>query len=205
MLVAAMMALQFQAAPPPPKDFDAEITKLIQEWVGDYETVPGDPDLHAGIVRPIAVPHLGKRAVFVEFRKGGPKGKIIFQRIFVFQDMPGRTRNWVGAYYFGEPQLRARLDQRPAEAAALTPADLKKFDFDPGTCGASIFPERGGYILTVHKESCRIVSNIKERIVMHPEFRLTVGNGQFSFFEQGFFENGVSAFGPITYTVNKIK
>ncbi|WP_336951508.1 hypothetical protein [Sphingobium aromaticivastans] len=205
MIAALLLLLQGSAATlPPPKDLDAEIAQVMKEWAGDYDSPPGMPERHA-VVRPIAVPKLAKRAMFVEVRDGGAQGKIIFQRIIAFTDDPDRVRNWAASYYFPDAAAHARLDQRGAEAAAIGPDDISVFDPRPGACAINIFPEGGRYMLTARKEECRIVSKLRPGFVFHPEFRLSVGGERFGFYEQGFFENGEPAAPPLTYELMKVK
>lgn len=205
-MLAASALLLAQALPPlpplpPARDLDAELATLVAEWTGDYANAPGDP-ARSATVRPIAVPRIARRAVFVEVRDGA--GAIVFQRIIAFRDQPGRTANIAASYYFADPAAYARLDRQPARAAAIGPDDIRVFDPTPGVCAIHVFPEPdGGYALSAHKDQCRIVSRMRPGFVFHPEFRLTVGGGRFGFSEQAFLENGRPFMPAYAYTLVK--
>ncbi len=203
----AVSAAVLPAAPPPPKNLDAEVSAFIAAWTGDYASAGDEPDRRA-VVREIDAPMIARRTIFVEVTQADQATadgrRIIFQRIIAFADDPSRVRNYAASHFFADPARRARLDRRPADAARLSPQDLLVFDPRPGACALNLFPEAGGFILTAHKDQCRVVSRMRPGFVFHPEFRLSAGGGRFGFFEQGFFETGEPVAPPLTYELQKV-
>jgi hypothetical protein len=145
-MLAAALACGAQAQSPPDnrhlpdlafKDaldqrLDAFLAMAEGEYLGEW---PGafakrlDVDLLPSwsVFKQVDAPAFGKTVAFWEVREGGPEGRILRQRVIVFDTAPDRTHNFATFYPILDFAPYARADLHPEKLAHLSPANLPFF------------------------------------------------------------------------------
>lgn len=119
--------------------------------------------------------------LFHEVREDGPTGRILRQRIVVFDDAPDRTHNYSTFYVIEreDNDKYGRADLHPEKLARLTPVSLRNFGRG---CQVNMVGKDRGFLLTTSTTSCVFPyrSDGKSR---YNELTLNFQPGGFSFLE----------------------
>jgi hypothetical protein len=145
------------AAIAPQTSPDAELERLASLLVGDYFSA-GDAGVRED--RPIYMrirrvdPPPGRRlALYAEMRHDGAGGELYRQRLYVFDEAPGRPANVMRAWSFVDADAAARLIDDPAllRRSSLATTDT----LGPG-CEMVWRADGGGFVGRVDPATCRI-------------------------------------------------
>ena len=118
----------------PKRDLDAELENIFSAFEGAFKNRPYDPALapQSNVignlytnVRTVDLPAFNGKAQYMEFRRGGPEGAVIRQRLNVFSDDPSRIANVMESYEFGDGAAYAGAHEDPKKLQGLTPKDLQ--------------------------------------------------------------------------------
>ena len=167
----------------PAPDLDAELSQVIAQWQGEYAPAPGTPGPIQPyvMVRKVDLPAFGDHVVYFEIRNENRTGPAIRQRIFAFNEEPGRTQNQVQSYdMLGDgwaPYVGAYDD--PSKLGALTPDKMYTF---PKGCEIIWRREADDFIGEVTKDRCHITSRRNGELV-HADMIFTISDASFDQFE----------------------
>ena len=118
----------------PMQDLDMELEHILSAFEGSFKNRPHDPTLtrQANVignmytnVRAVDLPAFGGKAQYMEFRRGGPDGAVIRQRLNVFNNDPNRVANVMESYEFVDGAAYAGAYVNPEKLRGLTPEDLQ--------------------------------------------------------------------------------
>ncbi len=156
--VGILVALLWRpAAAPPQITLDAELERLASLLVGDFFSakdagVREDRPIYMRIRR--VDPPPGRRlALYAEMRHDSARGELYRQRLYVFDEAPGREANVMRALSFADAKAAARLIDDPAllRRASLATADT----LGPG-CEMVWRADGDAFVGRVDPATCRI-------------------------------------------------
>jgi CpeT/CpcT family (DUF1001) len=196
LLLALAATLGGCAVIQPASKLDRRLQQIAALYVGDYQSQKG---IGPAISEPVFVsvraidPPVGMRyALYQEIRAGDANGAISRQRLFLFDETPGRAFNALNAFRFSDESAATALRANPtlvrsgalAYAPALGEADCPMQFRMYG-------PDR--FIGIIKPESCQITSTSggKRRI----EAVTVLSNSALESLERGYDEAGTLLFG----------
>ncbi|MBT4740163.1 MAG: hypothetical protein HOH20_00390 [Rhodospirillaceae bacterium] len=118
----------------PERDLDVELEQILSAFEGAFKNRSHDPTVTHQTnvignmytnVRAVDLPAFGGKAQYMEFRRGGPDGAVIRQRLNVFNIDPNRAANVMESYEFGDGAAYAGAFADPEKLRGLTPEDLQ--------------------------------------------------------------------------------
>ncbi|MBT7451916.1 MAG: hypothetical protein HN793_13860, partial [Rhodospirillaceae bacterium] len=118
----------------PMRDLNVELEQILSAFEGAFKNRPHDPTVTRQTnvignmytnVRAVDLPAFGGKAQYMEFRRGGPDGAVIRQRLNVFNTDPNRAANVMESYEFGDGAAYAGAFADPEKLRGLTPEDLQ--------------------------------------------------------------------------------
>ena len=181
-----------------------DIDRLVSTLSGEFDTrrqfEAADPalkiapsvtgrwlDRQHATMHVVSVPALGPRVVYLEWRNGGPAGKISRQRVWAFDADNGPVR--MRFYSFKAPDRYAGRGLDRSAFQSLTPSELIGY---PPACAARFSRERGGWIGRIDPVDCRIVAGSGRGMRLDVTIRTTKRG--FTYQEAGILDSGVKAF-----------
>lgn len=135
----------------------------------------------------VSAPALGPRVVYLEWRSGGPTGKIGRQRIWAFDTDSGAVR--MRFYSFKLPDRYAGRGLDASGFQSLKPDDL--IDYPPA-CAARFSRKGSGWKGRIDPVDCRIVAGSGRGMRLDVTIRTT--KRSFTYQEAGILDSGVKAF-----------
>ncbi|NKB45360.1 MAG: hypothetical protein GKS03_13895 [Alphaproteobacteria bacterium] len=118
----------------PRRELDTELENILSAFEGSFKNRPHDPtvtrqtnvigNLYTN-VRTVHLPAFGGKTQYMEFRRGGPDGAVIRQRLNVFDTDPNRVANVMESYEFGDGAAFSGAFADPAKLNGLKPSDLQ--------------------------------------------------------------------------------
>lgn len=169
-------------------DADAVVGRLTGTFVADPAAGPeaSSGRLHA-VMAPVSVPALPGRAIYLQWRDGGPDGKVTRQRLWVFQDMPDGVRMKFFGFRDGPAWVDAHL--APERLRQLEPEQLVAY---PPICDLPWVDRPEGLMASI-PPGCRIVTQRTQR-TMDLAADIQVTSRGFDYAESGRLEDGTIVF-----------
>ncbi|MDG2321575.1 MAG: CpcT/CpeT family chromophore lyase [Rhodospirillaceae bacterium] len=118
----------------PKRDLDAELDNILSTFEGAFRNRPHDPTVTPQTniignmytnVRVVDLPAFDGNAQYMEFRRGGPDGAVIRQRLNVFDDDSDRVANVMESYEFSDGAIYEGAYADPSKLNGLKPEDLQ--------------------------------------------------------------------------------
>lgn len=173
----ACLALAACASAPAslPDRLDRDLEALAAAYVGTYLSPPDEgarPD-SATFYRIVAVdPPPGERhALYAEMRRGDASGAVTRQRLFLFDETPGRHVNRLIAHSFADPKAAEALigDRTLVASGALTHAR----SLDPPGCDMLFRREGARFVGVIRAQDCAITGRRGDALRIESETVLT--------------------------------
>jgi hypothetical protein len=174
---------------------DKELNTLVALYAGAYlspVTEGARPDA-ATFYRVVAIaPPAGARhALYAEMRRGDAQGPVIRQRLFLFDESPGRSVNRLIAHSFADPAAAEALVRDPALVAAGRLAHARSLE--PAGCDMIFRPREGGFVGRIEATDCAITGRRGDTLRLESE--TVLGVGAIEQIERGFGPDGGLRFG----------
>jgi hypothetical protein len=180
--------------PTDPARLDAELERLTSLLAGDYFSA-ADAGAREGRpiymrIRRIEPPDGRRHALYAEMRHDGPDGEIYRQRIYLFDDDPGRETNTMVALGVSDSTAAARLDTDPG---ALARGDVAKVPVLADGCEMTWHPEGAAFVGRIDPARCEITGRRGNTVRIEGVTRITADSiGQL---ERGYSPGGALLFG----------
>lgn len=188
-------------------DLDAELDQILATFEGTFEYLPTDANapsfermmrsFHTK-ARQVDLPAFGTRVQYLEVSENGPDGRLLRQRLNVFDDDPNRAANVMRSYAFKNGAAYLGSYKDPGKLAGLKPEDLDVFE----TGCELIWTERSGVSTgVVNRTTCHIF-NDNLNVWRHVFFMYMLDGDSLHLWEQGFTPEGAFVFGsrgPLQY------
>jgi hypothetical protein len=193
-LASALLLVACATAPPAAEGPDAELRRLSDLLVGDYFSprdagVREDRPIYLRIRR-VAPPPGARIALYAEMRHDHAQGELYRQRLYLFDETPGRTSNTMRALSFADGAAAARLVDDPdllQRAALLTTDPLG------AGCLTSWRADGAAFVGRVDPARCEVTGKRGDRRRIESITRITAESiGQL---ERGFDPQGRRLFG----------
>jgi hypothetical protein len=193
--VAAFAMLAACTTTPPPDPQDTALERLTALLAGDYFSA-AEGGVREGRpiymrIRPVTPP-AGKRfALYAEMRHDNASGELYRQRLYLFDEAPGRAANTMTALAFEDSAAAARLITEPG----LAPRLATKEPLAPG-CVTAWREEGAGFVGRVDPAACQITGRRGDQRRIESVTRIDAGAiGQL---ERGYDLGGKLLFGNPT-------
>lgn len=184
----------------PAVDLDAELNRILTRFEGSFAALPVDsnaPPFEGMMrsfytkVRQVDLPAFGMHVQYLEISENGPDGKILRQRINVFDDRPNRAANVMTSYGFKDGAAYLGAYEDPSKLVGLQPQDLDLFE----TGCELIWTETNGvYTGAADRTTCHIFNENLE-VWRHVSFIYMLDGQSMHLWEQGFTPDGDFVFG----------
>mgnify|MGYP006083603147 CR=1 FL=1 len=184
----------------PKRGLDAELESILSAFEGAFKNRPHDPtvtpqtniigNLYTN-VRTVDLPAFGGKAQYMEFRRGGPDGAVIRQRLNVFDDDPDRVANVMESYEFSDGAIYEGAYADPSKLNGLKPEDLQ-----PLVSGCELIWSTVRGVLTGVSDRT-ICHRFNERLQVwrHVSFVFLLDGGSMHLWEHSYAPDGEFIFG----------
>lgn len=186
----------------PESNLDAQVRRILIAFEGSFE--PLMPDSTAGRfenmmrsfftrTRQVNLPAFGSYVQYLEVTENGPDGKVLRQRLNVFDDSPQRAANVMRSYALPDGTKYAGAFKSPSKLQDLKPEDLDAFE-----TGCELIWRETDSVLTgaVDKSTCHIF-NDNLNVWRHVSFSYILDGTSMHLWEQGFTPDGDFVFGSL--------
>lgn len=172
---AALTLIGCTSMPSPQAALDSELDALVRLYIGTYLSPPDEgarPD-SATFYRivPIDPPPGVRHALYAEMRRGDASGAVTRQRLFLFDETPGRAGNRLIAHSFTDPKAAEALigDHTLVARGALAHGR----SLEPAGCDMAFRREGERFIGRIEAADCAITGRRGDPLRLESETVLT--------------------------------